>query len=404
MAGTPKLIVLSEKLRGKTFELTKDVQSAGRTEDKDICIKDPTISSHHCDFVKTEKSYILRDNQSTNGTRVNNVPITEQELKNSDILQLGGVEILYDCDDDTATSVTRTQTGIDLDSTEIGIATVATQHNLVYSLSTMGTTSAQELGDAVSQSRRWFQLYVWRDREQTRSFVAQAKDAGFEALILTVDTPVAGQRNRDIRNGLTVPPKINSKTFFNMATKMKWWFNVLTTPALEFATFRQFTRPLSEIAATFFDASVTFEDLAWLKSIWGGPIIVKGIQSVADAKMLAKMGVDAIVLSNHGGRQLDCGVVPLELLPEVVAAVGKKMEIYIDGGVMSGKDILAAIGFGADAVLIGRAYLYGAMAGGMAGVEKCIEILAQEMKTTMQLTGVTSIAEFTSEYVNLRQN
>ena len=289
-------------------------------------------------------------------------------------------------------------------SGEIGIATVATQHNLVYSLSTMGTTSAQELGDAVSQSRRWFQLYVWRDREQTRSFVAQAKDAGFEALILTVDTPVAGQRNRDIRNGLTVPPKINSKTFFNMATKMKWWFNVLTTPALEFATFRQFTRPLSEIAATFFDASVTFEDLAWLKSIWGGPIIVKGIQSVADAKMLAKMGVDAIVLSNHGGRQLDCGVVPLELLPEVVAAVGKKMEIYIDGGVMSGKDILAAIGFGADAVLIGRAYLYVAMAGGMAGVEKCIEILAQEMKTTMQLTGVTSIAEFTSEYVNLRQN
>jgi len=129
MAGTPKLIVLSEKLRGKTFELTKDIQSAGRTEDKDICIKDPTISSHHCDFVKTEKSYILRDNQSTNGTRVNNVPITEQELKNSDILQLGGVEILYDCDDDTATSVTRTQTGIDLDSTEIGIATVKDLNN-----------------------------------------------------------------------------------------------------------------------------------------------------------------------------------------------------------------------------------------------------------------------------------
>ncbi len=287
-------------------------------------------------------------------------------------------------------------------SGEIGIATVATSHNLVYSLSTMGTTSAQELGVALPNSRKWFQLYVWRDREQTKAFVKQAKDAGFEALILTVDTPVAGQRNRDIRNGLTVPPKINTKTFFNMATKVKWCFNVLTTPPLEFATFRQFTKPLSEIAATFFDPGVTFDDVSWLKTIWGGPIIVKGIQSVEDAKILAKIGVDAIVLSNHGGRQLDCGVVPLELLPEVVAAVGKKMEIYLDGGIMSGKDVLAAIGLGADAVLIGRAYLYGAMAGGMAGVDRSIHILTQEMKTTMQLTGVTSIKDFTSEYVRIR--
>ncbi|CAB4832521.1 unannotated protein [freshwater metagenome] len=171
---------------------------------------------------------------------------------------------------------------------------------------------------------------------------------------------------------------------------------------MEFATFRQFTKPLSEIAATFFDPGVTFDDVSWLKTIWGGPIIVKGIQSVEDAKILAKIGVDAIVLSNHGGRQLDCGVVPLELLPEVVAAVGKKMEIYLDGGIMSGKDVLAAIGLGADAVLIGRAYLYGAMAGGMAGVDRSIHILTQEMKTTMQLTGVTSIKDFTSEYVRIR--
>ncbi|MFA7230119.1 MAG: FHA domain-containing protein [Victivallaceae bacterium] len=130
MAGNPKLIILSEKLRGKSFELTKDVMTAGRTEDQDICIKDPTMSSHHCDFVRTERTYILRDNQSTNGTRVNNVPITEQELKNSDILQLGGVEILYDCDDGTTTSVTRTHTGIDLDSTEVGLATVRNLNNL----------------------------------------------------------------------------------------------------------------------------------------------------------------------------------------------------------------------------------------------------------------------------------
>ena len=159
-----------------------------------------------------------------------------------------------------------------------------------------------------------------------------------------------------------------------------------------------------EIAATVFDPGVTIDDVIWLKSIWGGPIIIKGIQSVEDAKALAKIGVDAIVLSNHGGRQLDCGVVPLEILPEVVAAVGKKMEVYIDGGIMSGKDVLAALGLGAKAVLVGRAYLYGAMAAGSAGVEKMISILSQEMKTTMQLTGVTSIDAFTSEYVRLRDH
>lgn len=287
---------------------------------------------------------------------------------------------------------------------EPAVASVAAAHNMIYSLSTMGTTSADELAAAVPEVRRWFQLYIWRDREQSKIFIEKAKDAGFEALILTVDTPVAGQRNRDIRNGLTVPPKITTKTFFNMATKVRWWFNILTTPPLEFATFRNFNRPLSEIAATVFDPGVTIDDVIWLKSIWGGPIIIKGIQSVEDAKALAKIGVDAIVLSNHGGRQLDCGVVPLEILPEVVAAVGKKMEVYIDGGIMSGKDVLAALGLGAKAVLVGRAYLYGAMAAGSAGVEKMISILSQEMKTTMQLTGVTSIDAFTSEYVRLRDH
>lgn len=287
---------------------------------------------------------------------------------------------------------------------ESGVAAVAAAHNMIYSLSTMGTTSAQELAAAVPHVRRWFQLYIWRDREQSKIFIQKAKEAGFEALILTVDTPVAGQRNRDIRNGLTVPPKITTRTFFNMATKFRWWFNILTTPPLEFATFRNFNRPLSEIAAMVFDPGVTIDDVVWLKSIWEGAIIIKGVQSVEDAKALAKIGVDAIVLSNHGGRQLDCAVVPLEILAEVVAAVGKKMEVYIDGGIMSGKDVLAAIAHGAKAVLVGRAYLYGAMAAGSAGVEKSISILSQEMKTTMQLTGVTSIDAFTSDYVRLRDH
>ena len=187
---------------------------------------------------------------------------------------------------------------------------------------------------------------------------------------MTVDTAVGGIKWRDMRNGLTVPPKIGFKTFFDMALKPKWWFNLLTTAPLEFATFRNFIKPLSEIAATVFDPAVTFEDVKWLRSVWQGKLIIKGIQTVADAAELKKIGVDAIVLSNHGGRQLDRSVVPLELLPKVRSEFGAKgsgPQIYIDGAIMSGADVLAAVALGADAVLIGRAYLYGAMAAANCG-------------------------------------
>jgi len=288
---------------------------------------------------------------------------------------------------------------------EIMVAKVCDDNNLIYNLSTMGTTSSKEIGEQVPSVRRWFQLYLWRDREQSLKFIEEARAAGFEGLMLTVDTAVGGIKWRDMRNGLTVPPKIGFKTFFDMALKPKWWFNLLTTAPLEFATFRNFNKPLSEIAAKVFDPAVTFEDVKWLRSVWQGKLIIKGIQTVSDAQELAKIGVDAIVLSNHGGRQLDRSVVPLELLPDVRTALGPKgsgVEIYIDGAVMSGADCLAAVALGADAVLIGRAYLYGAMAAGKNGVEKVVEIFRFEMETALKLMGAKNLSELSPDFINIR--
>jgi len=288
---------------------------------------------------------------------------------------------------------------------ELMVAKICQENNLIYNLSTMGTTSSEEIGNQVPGVRRWFQLYLWRDRDQSLKFIEEAKKAGFEGLMLTVDTAVGGIKWRDMRNGLTVPPKIGFKTFFDMALKPKWWFNLLTTAPLEFATFRNFNKPLSEIAATVFDPAVTFEDVKWLRSVWQGKLIIKGIQTVADAAELKKIGVDAIVLSNHGGRQLDRSVVPLELLPQVRTEIGIKgsgPQIYIDGAIMSGADVLAAVALGADAVLIGRAYLYGAMAAGQSGVEKVVEMFRFEMETAMKLMGAKNLSELTPDFVNIR--
>ena len=288
---------------------------------------------------------------------------------------------------------------------EVMVAKICQENNLIYNLSTMGTTSSEEISNQVPGVRRWFQLYLWRDRDQSLKFIEEAKKAGFEGLMLTVDTAVGGIKWRDMRNGLTVPPKIGFKTFFDMALKPKWWFNLLTTAPLEFATFRNFNKPLSEIAATVFDPAVTFEDVKWLRSVWQGKLIIKGIQTVADAAELKKIGVDAIVLSNHGGRQLDRSVVPLELLPQVRTEIGIKgsgPQIYVDGAIMSGADVLAAVALGADAVLIGRAYLYGAMAAGQSGVEKVVEMFRFEMETAMKLMGAKNLSELTPDFVNIR--
>ena len=285
---------------------------------------------------------------------------------------------------------------------EPAVANVASKKNLIYALSTMGTTSPEELAAAVPDSRRWFQLYIMKNRSDSLAIIKQAKDNGFEALVLTVDTPVPGLRYRDNRNGLTVPPKIRINTVFAIARKPIWWLNLFTTGKLEFAAFRGWDKPLSELGGLIFDPSTTMKEISWLRSVWKGPIIVKGIQSVDDAKAVAKLGVQGIILSNHGGRQFDRGQVPLEILPDVVKAVGNKVEIYIDGGIMSGLDALGAIALGAKAVFIGRAYLYGAMANGEAGVEQVIEIMRREFENGMALSGATNIAEVRKNGARIR--
>jgi L-lactate dehydrogenase (cytochrome) len=285
---------------------------------------------------------------------------------------------------------------------ERAVARAATAAGIPYSLSTMGTTSIEEIASAIPGGRRWFQLYMWKDRAKSLELIQRAGAAGYEALILTVDTPVTGARLRDVRNGLTIPPALSARTFLNGAAHPSWWFNLLTTPPLDFASLNAWNGTVAELADQLFDPSVTMSDLAWLREAWPGKLIVKGIQSADDAVQAVESGADAVVVSNHGGRQLDRAPVPLEQLPAVVNAIGDRAEVYIDGGIMSGADVVAALCSGATAVLVGRAYLYGLMTGGEVGVRRVADLLADEMHRTMQLLGVASVKELTPERVRLR--
>ena len=285
---------------------------------------------------------------------------------------------------------------------EPAVASVAGEVGIPYALSTLGTTSIEDLAAAAPGTRRWFQLYVWRDRDASEALVHRAAEAGYDTLILTVDTAVGGIRRRDVRHGLTIPPQVTARTLAQMAIRPRWWANVLTTEPLEFATLTSTGGTVGELLTRVLDGSMTMTDVAWLRSVWPGTLMVKGVQSVADARLLADAGVDAIVLSNHGGRQVDRGNVPLELLPDVVDAVGDRLEVHIDGGITSGADIVAALAMVATGTLVGRAYLYGLMAGGTDGVRRAVDILAAEIRTTMQLVGVRSVEELDRSYVRLR--
>lgn len=285
---------------------------------------------------------------------------------------------------------------------EAAVARVATRIGIPYALSTMGTTSIEGLAAASPGGRKWFQLYLWRDREASRDFVSRARESGYEALVLTVDTPVAGPRLRDVRNGLTIPPSLSLKAFAEGALHPGWWFDLITTEVLEFASLNRFEGTVAELAGRMFDPAATMADLSWLRSAWDGPLVVKGIQTVADARAVVDAGADALIVSNHGGRQLDRAPTPLELLPSVVDAVGDRAEVYVDGGILSGSDIVAAVAFGARAALVGRAYLYGLMAGGERGVQRAADILRQEVAGTMALLGVTRISDLGRDHVRLR--
>lgn len=285
---------------------------------------------------------------------------------------------------------------------EPAVGRVAGRVGIPYALSTMGTTSIERLAAEAPAARLWFQLYLWRDREAGRDFVARAAAAGYEALVLTVDTPVAGPRLRDVRNGLTIPPTLTLKTFLDGATRPGWWFDLLTTEPLEFASLTRFEGTVADLIARMFDPAATLADVEWLRQAWKGSLVVKGIQSGADAKAVVDAGADAVIVSNHGGRQLDRSPVPLEELPRVLDAVGDRAEVYVDGGIMSGGDVVAAVALGARAALVGRAYLYGLMAGGERGVQKAGDILAAEIRSTMALLGVTSVADLGSHHIRLR--
>ena len=285
---------------------------------------------------------------------------------------------------------------------EPAVVRVAERTGIPYALSTVGTTSLEDVAAAAPEARRWFQLYLWRDRDAGRDFITRAQAAGYEALVLTVDTPVAGARLRDVRNGLTIPPALTARTFIDGAMHPAWWFNLLTTRPLEFASLRSWDGTVADMINAMFDPTATIEDVKWLRDAWPGSLVVKGIQSADDARAVVDAGADAVVVSNHGGRQLDRAPVPLEQLPAVVKAVGDRAEVYLDGGVMSGTDVVAAVALGARAALVGRAYLYGLMAGGERGVQRAADILTAEVQRTMQLLGVTSVAELTPDRVRLR--
>jgi L-lactate dehydrogenase (cytochrome) len=284
---------------------------------------------------------------------------------------------------------------------EPAVARAAARRGVPYALSTVGTTSAEDLRAAAPKARLWFQLYVWRHRDEAAELVARAAQAGYEALILTVDVPVAGARRRDAHNGLTIPPNLTPRTLAGMAIHPKWWFNLLSTEPLKFGSLDRWDGTVAELIDQMFDPTMTLDDLEWIRSIWPGPLVVKGVQSVADARRVAAAGADAVVLSNHGGRQLDRAPVPLRLVPDTVDAVGATTEVWVDTGVMSGADVIAGHALGASNVLVGRAYLYGLMAGGERGVDRALEILASEASRCMKLLGVSSLRELTPAHVRL---
>ena len=285
---------------------------------------------------------------------------------------------------------------------EPAVARVAARTGIPYALSTLGTTSIERLAAAAPEGRRWFQLYLWRDRGPARDFVARAKESGYEAIVLTVDTPVAGPRLRDVRNGLTLPPSLSVRTLAEGARHAAWWFDLMTTEPLEFASLNRFEGTVADLVGRMFDPALAMADLSWLRSAWEGPLVVKGIQTVADALAVVDAGADAVIVSNHGGRQLDRAPTPLEVLPAVVDAVGDRAEVYVDGGILSGADVVAAVACGARAAFVGRAYLYGLMAGGERGVQRAADILQDDIARTLALLGVTHVSDLRRNHVRLR--
>ena len=285
---------------------------------------------------------------------------------------------------------------------EIKAAIAAARFGVPYTLSTMSICSIEDVA-AKTSAPFWFQLYVMRDRGFIRRLIQRAKAAECSALVLTVDLQILGQRHKDIKNGLSTPPKPTLKNIINMVSKPRWGLGMLGTPRRDFGNIIghvagvEDTGSLSEWTRQQFDPGLNWDDVAWIKDLWGGPLIIKGIMTPEDACLARDHGADAIIVSNHGGRQLDGAPASIEVLPAIKAAVGDRLEVLMDGGIRSGQDVLRALASGADGTMVGRAYIYGLGALGEAGVVETLNILRNELDLTMAFCGRTDIASVSGD-------
>ena len=288
---------------------------------------------------------------------------------------------------------------------ELAVARAAERAGLPYSLSTMGTRSVEEVA-AVSNGSKWFQVYVWRDKGLLKDMILRAGVAGFDVLCITVDAAMLGRRERDVRRGFTLPPKMGINILFEGMIRPSWSLRFAFSEPISFANVAGNTNidgstavDLAAFMNEQFDPALSWEDVEWMRSLWDGPVLVKGVQSVADAVIARDRGLDGIVLSNHGGRQLDSAPSIIELVQPVAEAVGGDLDIVCDGGVRRGSDIVKALALGATSCMIGRPYLYGLAAAGEEGVDWVIEHLRTGMKRDMALCGAASVAELTPDLI-----
>tara|TARA_Y100001960_G_scaffold290280_1_gene330783 strand:+ start:673 stop:1824 length:1152 start_codon:yes stop_codon:yes gene_type:complete len=291
---------------------------------------------------------------------------------------------------------------------ELAVVRAATRAGIPFTLSTMATRSIEECASvAESDTRLWFQIYTWRDRSVVKNLVERAEAAGFEAVCLTVDTAVLGRRERDVRRGFTLPPEVGLGTIIDGLKNPGWTWDFLKADPIRFANVEGITAidgstavDLAEHMKSQFDPGLSWSDVEWLRSIWKGPILIKGIQTVEDALIAVESGVEAIALSNHGGRQLDGAPAPFDLLPEVAEAVQNRLEIICDGGVRRGSDVVKAVSLGANAVMTGRPYLYALGACGERGVDHVLDLLQEGIERTMALTGVASVEDLSQDLIS----
>ncbi len=293
---------------------------------------------------------------------------------------------------------------------ELAVARAAARAGLPYTLSTLSTRSIEEVR-AVSTGDLWFQVYVWRDKELLGEMLQRAAAAEYSAIVIMVDTAVLGRRERDVRSGFTLPPKLGLDTLLQGALHPAWTWDFLRAEPISFANVvgksvgdGSDAVALADYMNSQFDPALSWDDIDWFRERWDGKVVIKGIQTVADARLAVERGVDAIALSNHGGRQLDGAPPPIELVAPVREAVGDRVEILCDGGVRRGSDVVKAVALGANGVMSGRAYLYGLAAGGERGVEHVLTQLDESMRRTLALVGARSLDELTPELVAMRNS